>query len=329
MRALARYFLCISIFVPAAQAGVTVAAPAAGISASSPVHFIASATPTVSTNQIKTMRIYVDNISAYVISAGTIDTTVAMANGTHKVVVQAWDTAGTVYKSQMTLTVAPVPAIPATATVFSKIEEMTGWQSCDVCSGAGGAGATTPHWFAQNQTSPSLDGNSGQFHLDPSVSYASALWWKQLGAIDTATHFVYDVNFYITDATAAQALEFDVNQSLGGLRYIFGTECDFKGTTHYWRVWDYTLHWQTTGIPCTPTTANGWHKVRWEFERTADSRMHFIAVTVDGLRTTLDRYYTPRPVGSTRELNVAVQLDGNKAMTSYSTWVDQLKLSAW
>src|SRR3954464_456088 len=104
MRALARYFLCISIFVAAAQAGVTVAAPAAGISASSPVHFIASATPTVSTNQIKTMRIYVDNVSAYLISAATIDTTVAMPNGTHKVVVQAWDTAGTVYKSQMTLT---------------------------------------------------------------------------------------------------------------------------------------------------------------------------------------------------------------------------------
>jgi len=329
MRALAKNLVSICLLLSAAHAGVTIVAPAAGISASSPVHFVVPALPAVSTNKIMSVTIIVDGVTKYTVPAKTADTTIAMTNGNHSVTVRAVDSVNTVYTASMALNVAPVPAIPATAKVFTKIEEMTGWQSCDVCSGAGGAGATTPHWFAQNQTTPSLDGNSGQFHLDPAVSYASALWWKQLGAIDTATHFVYEANFYITDSTAPQALEFDSNQSLGGYRYIFGTECDFKGTTHYWRVWDYTLHWQSTGVPCTPTTSNGWHNVRWEFERTADSHMHFIAVTVDGVRTTLNSYYTPRPVGSTRELNVAVQLDGNKAMTSFSTWVDQLKLSAW
>ena len=159
--------------------------------------------------------------------------------------------------------------------------------------------------------------------------YANALWWKQLGGNPAAHHFVYDLYFYYNNASAPQALEFDMNQSLGGFRYVFGTECDFKGTPHNWRVWDYTLRWQSTGIPCTPTSANGWHNLKWEFERTLTGKTHFVAVTVDGVRTTVNRYYTPRPVGTTRELNVAVQLDGNKPMTSYSAWVDQVKLSAW
>jgi hypothetical protein len=317
------------VLVAAAHAGVTIVAPAAGISASSPVHIVAPATPAITTNKITSVSVIVDGLTKYTAALKTADTTIAMTYGNHNVTVRAVDSVGTVYTASMLLNVAPLPVIPATARVFTKIEEMTNWQSCDVCSGPGGAGSATVHWLAQNQTAPSQDGSSIQFHLDPAVSYASALWWRQLGAIDTATHFVYEANFYITDSTAPQALEFDVNQSLGGYRYIFGTECDFKGTNHYWRVWDYTLHWQSTGIPCAPTSANGWHSLKWELERTLTGKTRFVAVTVDGVRTTVNRYYTPRPVGSTRELNVAVQLDGNKLMTSYSAWVDQIKLTAW
>ena len=329
MRALAKIVCCMFVLVAAAHAGVTIVAPAAGISASSPVHIVAPATPAITTNKITSVSVIVDGLTKYTAALKTADTTIAMTYGNHNVTVRAVDSVGTVYTASMLLNVAPLPVIPATARVFTKIEEMTNWQSCDVCSGPGGAGSATVHWLAQNQTAPSQDGSSIQFHLDPAVSYASALWWRQLGAIDTATHFVYEANFYVTDSTAPQALEFDVNQSLGGYRYIFGTECDFKGTNHYWRVWDYTLHWQSTGIPCTPTSANGWHSLKWELERTLTGKTRFVAVTVDGVRTTVNRYYTPRPVGSTRELNVAVQLDGNKLMTSYSAWVDQIKLTAW
>jgi hypothetical protein len=329
VRASIRIVCCIFVSLAAAHAGVSIVAPAVGISASSPVHVVAPAAPAISTNKITSVSVIVDGITKYTAALKTADTTIAMTNGNHNVTVRAVDSVGTVYTASTVVTVAPLPVIPSTATVFTRIEEMTSWASCDICSGAGGNGTPTPHWIAQNQTTPSQDGNSAQFHLDPAVSYASALWWRQLGPIDTATHFVYEANFYVTDSTAPQALEFDVNQSLGGYRYIFGTECDFKGTSHYWRVWDYTLHWQSTGIPCTPTTANGWHNVRWEFERTLNMHTRFVAITVDGVRTTVNRYYTPRPVGSTRELNVAVQLDGNKLMTSYSAWVDQVKLTAW
>ena len=43
---------------------------------------------------------------------------------------------------------------------------------------------------------------------------ATALWWKQLTPNSKATHFVYDAYSYRKDPTAAQALEFDVNQTV-------------------------------------------------------------------------------------------------------------------
>lgn len=216
-----------------------------------------------------------------------------------------------------------------TKTVFSHIEQMTNWASCDVCSGAGGNGSTTVHWQAQFQATPSLSGASSQLYYGGPAAYSSALWWKQLGALPTASHFTYDLQFYLADITAPQAMEFDVNQSLGGKKYVFGTECDLRGTYKgYWRVYDAKLHWQNTGVACAGITGAKWHHLTWELERTSDGHTHFIAVTVDGVRRVVNRYYTPQS-SSAKELNVAVQTDGNKYGSAYSLWVDDITLTAW
>jgi len=324
----ARLSILVLLLVSVASAGVTVSSPSSGSSVGSPVHFVAQATSSSSSTPITSMRIYVDNASVYVAAAKSIDTNVTIANGSHSITVQAWDSAGHVYKSAFSITVQTSSVIPPTATVFSKVEEMTNWQSCDVCAGAGGNGPTTPHWMAQFQTSPSLDGASAEFFVGGSTPYAAALWWKQLGPIDSVTHFVYDMNFYLTDSTAPQALEFDVNQSVNGKKYIFGTECDFHGN-QTWRVWDSSLHWQDTGVSCAAAhSAKVWHSLRWEFERTSGWHTHFIAVTVDGVRKSVDRFYNPQ-ASSVRELNLAFQMDGNSTMTDYKVWVDKVKLSVW
>jgi hypothetical protein len=183
--------------------------------------------------------------------------------------------------------------------------------------------------MAQFQTTPSLDGSSAEFYIDGTTAYSDALWWDQLGPIPTATHFVYDLYFYYARVGAPQALEFDANQSLNGYRYVFGTECDFTGLKH-WRVWGYGVHWQDTGISCTAAqTANVWHHLIWEFERTSGGHTHFIAVTVDGVRQSVNRYYDPLPNINVQELNVAFQMDENKTATPYHVWLDEVKLSAW
>ncbi len=216
-----------------------------------------------------------------------------------------------------------------TKKVFSHIEQMSGWTSCDVCSGAGGAGSTTVHWQAQFQATPSLSGASSEFYFGGPTKYSSALWWKQLGALPTASHFTYDLQFYIADITSPQAVEFDVNQSLNGKKYVFGTECDLRGTYKgYWRVYDAKLHWQNTGVACEGITASKWHHLTWELQRTSAGQTNFIAVTVDGVRRVVNRYYTPE-TSSAKELNVAVQTDGDQYATPFSLWVDDITLTAW
>jgi hypothetical protein len=85
--------------------GVRVASPTNNWSgyASSPVHVVASAAAP-SGRTITSMRVYVDNVSKYAVSAATIDTYLKLAAGSHYVVVQAWDSAGTVYKTPVSIT---------------------------------------------------------------------------------------------------------------------------------------------------------------------------------------------------------------------------------
>ena len=84
----------------AGSTGVTVCSPAAGSTVGSPVHFTAAAQ---STHPIAAMRIYVDNISKFTVNASSLDTSLAIATGTHSVVVQAWDSTGAVFKTPLTI----------------------------------------------------------------------------------------------------------------------------------------------------------------------------------------------------------------------------------
>jgi len=281
------------------------------------------------------MRIYVDNVSVYLISASKLDTLVAMASGTHNVVVQAWDSTGAVFKAPLTLTVSGttpppdpgLPAPPSTATVKSDIDQMTGWQSCTVCAGAGGNGPVAIYSMVQNQASPSLDGKSSKFSISGSTPYSDVLWWKQLGAADWATNLKYDVYFYVTNPSVIQALEFDNNQANGTTRWIFGTQCNIKGANH-WDVWgNANGNWISTGVPCFAPTAFQWHHLTWEFKRTA-TQVIYVGFTYDGVTHYVNRAYTPRP-SSIHELNVAFQMDGDSSMHAYSTWLDKVTLTYW
>ena len=328
----------------ASFAGVTVSSPAAGSTAGSPVHFVASAT---STHPITAMRIYVDNLSVYLVSASSLNTSVTMSAGTHSVVVQAWDSTGAFFKTPLTLKVsstAPtptptpaatptpsptptgLPAPPAGAVVKSNIDQMAGWESCTVCAGANAAGPTATYSMVENQASPSLDGLAAKFGISGTTPYSDALWWKQLGAADTATHLKYDVAFYITNPGVSQALEFDNNQSNGVHKFIYGTQCNIKG--NHWDVWGNAAgNWISTGIACSAPTAFVWHHLTWEFQRTA-TNVIFVGFTYDGVTHYVNRSYPARG-SSVHEMNVAFQMDGDFAMHAYSTWLDKVTLTYW
>jgi hypothetical protein len=161
------------------------------------------------------------------------------------------------------------------------------------------------------------------FSLHPSTSFADALWWKQLGAASGATRFTYSLDFYIATPQFSQALEFDVNQSVNGKKFIFGTECSMG--RHEWDVYDDAgHHWVHSGIACH-VSASKWHHLTWEFQRTG-SQVHYISVTLDGVKHFVNRSFGARPSG-VHELNVAFQMDGNRAHNAYKTWLDNVSLS--
>lgn len=87
---------------PSVASAVTILAPTTSTVTGPSVPAAASAT---AANPITFMRLYVDNVSVYSVSASNFSTTVNMTKGTHNMVFQAWDSKGTVYKTAKIITV--------------------------------------------------------------------------------------------------------------------------------------------------------------------------------------------------------------------------------
>jgi hypothetical protein len=213
----------------------------------------------------------------------------------------------------------------------SAVQTLPNWEWCTAelngkpC--ASGLGNATSSMTA-NQSTPSLSGKSSLFKLGGATQYSNALWWKSFGPNSGPKHFVYDLYFYLQDPNAPEALEFDVNQSMDGTRYTWGTECSYRDSGH-WDIWNpATEGWETTSVPCPPVSANTWHHLTWQIER-ANGQVHYISVTLDGNVATVDKYYNPQTGWQGTDVNVAFQMDGDYRQDPYSVWLDNVSLSAW
>jgi PKD repeat protein len=91
-----------TVQVPQPATGVTVIAPTDGATVGSPVRFVASA---ASKRAIASMAIYVDSLKMYLAYSDWLDTSLAIASGTHRVQVKAWDKGGTLYQQTLYITV--------------------------------------------------------------------------------------------------------------------------------------------------------------------------------------------------------------------------------
>jgi hypothetical protein len=118
--------------------------------------------------------------------------------------------------------VASVQPFAIAQKTFSHIQNMTKWESCDVCSGADGAGSTAVYWQAQFQTTPSLSGSATEFHYGGTDPYSSVLWWEPLGSYPSYSHFIYELDFYLTN---------DTRTTGAGVRSQPGTE---RVQVHFW-----------------------------------------------------------------------------------------------
>ncbi len=282
-------------------ADVVVSSPAPGAAVSSPVHFVASSPGAVA------MRIYSDYQSIFLVDSDSLDTTIDLPGGDHHIAVQSWSPSGEVQIQELYINVAGNDAgVETEHPDVAQIQNRPDWQDCDQCAGKGGDGPGTNHYMAQYITSPSLTGSSAQFWVGGS-SWGASLWWNQIGGRDDVYRFRYSLDFRVENPENAQALEFDMNQNAGGLRYIYGTECDIKDT-HTWRVWNsQERRWVSTGVDCAMPAAGSWNHLAWEFERTGGG-VHFTSVTLNGQRHDIDFWFPAYQEGGSG-MDVAFQID--------------------
>ena len=99
---MAEFFKSSSSSGTATNGVVTITAPTTSTVSGSPVHLAAKAS---APDPITFMRIYVDNVARYSASASSVSADVSMTTGTHRVIFQAWDSTGAVYKASKSITV--------------------------------------------------------------------------------------------------------------------------------------------------------------------------------------------------------------------------------
>src|SRR5438067_4576950 len=222
---------------------------------------------------------------------------------------------------------ASAPGIPATAKSITDIQTQPSWESCTECAN----GAFAAYSMTEQIATPALSGASAKFSLEGGTApFGVALWWKYLTADSTATHFVYDLYFYMENPSAAQALEFNVGQSVGGARYDFATQCNLDSfSDHSWRVWNPTNKgWTASSAYCPQPAAKAWNHLVWEFERNASGQVVFKAVTLNDKRSEIN-LSMPAQADSSNGIDVAFQLDANRDATLYSVWLDKVSLTYW
>lgn len=86
----------------ATSPSVTICTPADQATVASPVRVLAG---TTSANPVTLVQIYLDGAKVYELASDRLDHPVAMSSGTHRLTVQAYDSAGTIFKSTIYVTV--------------------------------------------------------------------------------------------------------------------------------------------------------------------------------------------------------------------------------
>lgn len=241
----------------------------------------------------------------------------------------AGSTTTTTASGSTTSTPTGLPVPPANAQVFDNLQQTPGWQSCNSADCAGGSGAGT-YWLAQNQASPSLSGSS--MELYNSGVRADALWWLKVGTDDSATNFLWDFYAQVDEssASAAQALEFDAFQFIGGYNYMLGSQCDLG--MGRWDVWDaQNAQWDATSVPCKEFEPDTWHHIQWYMQRIAGTQNYkFVTLVVDGTPYAVNQTYSAAYVaGWSDNMGVQYQLDVNATGGGFHEWVDQSTLTVW
>ena len=223
------------------SAQVTVTTPKTNSTVSSAVQYVASASSPCSKG-VSAVGIYTaPGKLAYTTSGAQLNTTLTLSAGVYDTVVEEWDNCGGAAKTPVTITVGSGGS--TSGGVFTNLHQQAGWTgyallppSYAICTSCTPAGPQTTWSMTQKISSPSLSGDSTRMDVGGGTVYSDVLWNNHLignfssqgmpdnnqTIVPSLHSFTYDVYFYVEDPSVSQALEFDINQFVGGKSYIWG-----------------------------------------------------------------------------------------------------------
>ena len=324
---------------------VSVSAPQPNSTVGATVQYVATASSSCAKG-VAAMGIYTaPGALAYVTQGAKLNTSLTLKPGTYQTVVEEWDYCGGAATTPVTIKVGGSGNGGGT---FNALQQQGGWTGYgllpslyNICSGCSPSGPQVSWGMSQNVSSPSLSGRASLMQIGGQTVYSDALWNNHLigdfssqGLPDTNRsmvpnlhNFVYDVYFYVQNPSVSQALEFDINQFVNGLSFIWGHECRIAGGNQ-WDIWDNPSQtWHPTGVPCNPV-ANAWNHLTIAVQRTSDNHLLFQSITLNGQTATLNYYESPTPT-NWYGVTINYQQDGNFKQAPYSVWLDNLNFSYW
>jgi hypothetical protein len=323
----------------AGQTGVWVTSPASNSNVESPVNYVATATTTTCSKGVASTGIYVDGTLTYVAPGASLNADLSMTKGSHNTVVEEWDNCGGASYSTVSVTVTK------SAAKLSNLQANQGWDSwgqlppayvdCSPCSGLG--------WSMDyGISSPSKSGNATQFNTWGSTPYGVVLWYNPVigqfstqGLPDTGHtllpslhNFVYDTDFYVTNPSVTQVLEFDVSMYMNSTGMFWGTQCNHLGGGEWDVLNNVTQKWAKTTVACN--LVKGWNHLTLQVQRGSGNSLLYQSITLNGSTATINATSSPFTVPSSwYGITVNYQMDGNSTQSSNTTYLDNLSLTYW
>jgi hypothetical protein len=328
-----------------AFAGVTVTSPTKGATVTSPVKFSATGASPACKKGVASIALYTaPGVLAYETKGAKLSTSLSLSAGTYNTSIKEVDNCGWSASVAVPITVSgggspPPPAGPPQT--FSNLQQST-WTgyallppAFSICSSCTSAGPQLLWSWTPDISSPSLSGSAtATYYGAGSKQWADVLWNNHLignfssqglpdpdkKLVPTLHSFTYDVYFWVSDTTLSQAMEFDINQFVGGKSYIWGHECRIDGGNE-WDTWsNQKKHWVPSGIACNPVS-NAWNHLTIQVERTSDDGMLFKSITLNGNVGNVNRSDTPTKT-SWYGVTINYQLDGDREQQPYTVYLD-------
>jgi hypothetical protein len=180
--------------------------------------------------------------------------------------------------------------------------------------------------------SPSLDGQAREVAVKALAPYANGYWYYDLPVqYVTSQHVVVGFWLYVTaaDLKASQAIEFEFQQTSGGVTYNYAFQANFFSGC--WKTFDFgTKKWLPSAV-CAPTSAlkaDKWNHIYYSGTRTATS-VQIPFIYVNGVKYAINATHPGVKTGKANHFTVAFQLDSKGTMIPYKATLDKWRVQVY